>query len=289
MLERDRGDQRAGRIAGDRVTATRIDSGLRPIPDPSEVRRDENHPPDHGREALAFCLVLTIASTAGAKFTSHNGEDLTQTDVVQGSEVNTCGHHVSGLIGWGTTLTLEQLGGTLPAVATGPADYEVFRFPPGSNPGDYIAVFDSPPSVVLRYELVVGGTVVDTAPKIVIFASAPGRDPAAPSNSRPSSTRPRSSTSTPRCRSRRRSRPPFPSAPSLRSSRPAKRPSGSSPSSRVRRPPTDVVASIDAQPGLSVNKVKVPSGLPTLVILVKGSATFDVTEIASASVGPPHR
>ena len=35
---------------GDRVTATRIDSGLRPIPDPSEVRRDENHPPDHGRD-----------------------------------------------------------------------------------------------------------------------------------------------------------------------------------------------------------------------------------------------
>ena len=53
--------------------------------------------------------------------------------------------------------------------------------------------------------------------------------------------------------------------------------------------PTDVVASIDSQPGLSVNKVKVSSGLPTLVIIVKGSATFDVTGIASASVGPPYR
>ena len=92
--------------------------------------------------ALAFCLVLTIATTAGAKFTSHNGADLTQTDVVQGSEFNTCGDRISGLIGWGTTLTLEQLGGSLPPEATGPADYEVFRFPPGANPLDYSAVFD---------------------------------------------------------------------------------------------------------------------------------------------------
>ena len=92
--------------------------------------------------ALAFCLVLTIATAAGAKFTSHNGADLTQTDVVQGSEFNTCGDRISGLIGWGTTLTLEQLGGSLPPEATGPADYEVFRFPPGANPQDYSAVFD---------------------------------------------------------------------------------------------------------------------------------------------------
>ena len=49
--------------------------------------------------------------------------------------------------------------------------------------------------------------------------------------------------------------------------------------------PTNVVASIDAQPGLSKNPVKISSTKPTLVILVKGSATLDVTKIATAKVG----
>ena len=50
-------------------------------------------------------------------------------------------------------------------------------------------------------------------------------------------------------------------------------------------PPTDVVASIDAQPGSSRNYVNPKSTWTTLKILVKGSATFDVSQIVSAKVG----
>ncbi len=49
--------------------------------------------------------------------------------------------------------------------------------------------------------------------------------------------------------------------------------------------PAPVQASIDAQPGLSSNPVAPSSGSPTLVILVKGSSTLDVTKIATATVG----
>jgi hypothetical protein len=236
--------------------------------------------------ALAFCLVLTIATAAGAKFTSHNGADLTQTDVVQGSEFNTCGDRISGLIGWGTTLTLEQLGGSLPPEATGPADYEVFRFPPGANPQDYSAVFDPNTGEVLRYELVVGGTVVDIAPKILTFTSGnrvaiPGGPIEQPTDFDPTvieyiyTSVPFAQTISPAA----------PIGATL-----AIKPAGGAALRLLTvvactTPPTDVVASIDAQPGLSVNKVKVTSGLPTLVILVKGSATFNVTKITSASVG----
>ena len=237
--------------------------------------------------ALAFCLVLTIATTAGAKFTSHNGADLTQTDVVQGSEFNTCGDRISGLIGWGTTLTLEQLGGSLPPEATGPADYEVFRFPPGANPQDYNAVVDPNTGEFLRYELVVGGVVVDTAPKILIFTTGnrteiPGGPIEQPTEFDPTvieyiyTSVPFSQVISPAA----------PVGATL-----AIKPAGGAALRELTvvactAPPTDVVASIDAQPGLSVNKVKVTSGLPTLVILVKGSATFDVTTISTAKVGP---
>ena len=50
-------------------------------------------------------------------------------------------------------------------------------------------------------------------------------------------------------------------------------------------PPSYGVGSFDAQPGLSKNPVKISSTSPTLVILVKGSATLDVTKIATAKVG----
>jgi len=236
--------------------------------------------------ALAFCLVLTIATTAGAKFTSHNGADLTQTDVVQGSEFNTCGDHISGLIGWGTTLTLQQLGGSLPPEATGPADYEVFQFPPGADPQDYSAVFDSTGDVVLRYELVVGGTVVDIAPKVSTFTTGNRTVIAGGPIEQPTDADPSVIeyiyTSVPF------TDPISPAAPVGATL--AIKPTGGAALRLLTvvactTPPTDVVASIDAQPGLSVNKVKVSSGLPTLVILVKGSATFNVTQITSASVG----
>ena len=238
--------------------------------------------------ALAFCLVVTIATTAGAKFTSHNGADLTQTDVVQGSEFNTCGDHISGLIGWGTTLTLDQLGGSLPPEATGPADYEVFQFPPGANPQDYQAVFDSTGEVVLRYELLDGGgNVVDTAPKVATFTTGNRTVIAGGPIEQPTDADPNVIeyiyTSVPF------TQPISPAAPVGATL--AIKPTGGAALRLLTvvactTPPTDVVASIDAQPGLSVNKVKVSSGLPTLVILVKGSATLDVTTISTAKVGP---
>ncbi len=236
---------------------------------------------------LSFALVLSVATVAGAKFTSHNGADLTQTDVVQGSEFNTCGDHISGLIGWGTTLTLEQLGGSLPAEATGPANYEVFQFPPGANPQDYQAVFDVNTGEVLRYELLDGGgNVIDTAPKVSTFTTGNRTVIAGGPIEQPTDADPTVIeyiyTSVPF------TQPISPAAPVGATL--AIKPTGGAALRLLTvvactTPPTDVVASIDAQPGLSVNKVKVSSGWPTLVILVKGSATFNVTQITSASVG----
>lgn len=238
--------------------------------------------------SLSLALLVSIATAAGARFTSHNGADLTQTDVVQGSEFNTCGDRISGVIGWGTTLTLEQLGGTLPPEATGPANYEVFQFPPGANPQDYNAVFDPNTGEVLRYELLDGGgNVIDVAPKVSTFTTGnrteiPGGPIEQPTEFDPTVIE-YIYTSVPF------SQPISPAAPVGATL--AIKPTGGAALRLLTvvactTTPPDVVASIDAQPGLSVNKVKVSSGLPTLVILVKGSATFNVTRITSAKVGP---
>ena len=231
-------------------------------------------PGSRSRSPLSSSLLASIATTASAKFTSHNGADVTQTDVVQGSEFNTCGDHISGLIGWGTTLTLEQLGGTLPPEATGPANYEVFRFPPGANPQDYQAVFDVNTGEVLRYELVDGGgNVVDTAPKISTFSSGNRTVIAGGPIEQPFEFDP---TVTEYIYTQvsfsQRSRPRLPSAPRSRSSPPA----------APRFAHLTVVACTDAthrRRRLDRRAARTVGeqgqgllGLPTLVILVKGSA-----------------
>ena len=48
-------------------------------------------------------LTIGLAPSASAKFTTHNGADVTQTDVVNGDEFNTCGNRISGLAGYGTS------------------------------------------------------------------------------------------------------------------------------------------------------------------------------------------
>ena len=59
-------------------------------------------------------LTIGLAPSASAKFTTHNGADVTQTDVVNGDEFNTCGNRISGLAGCGTST--GDLDTTDPAV-----------------------------------------------------------------------------------------------------------------------------------------------------------------------------
>ena len=192
----------------------------------------------------------------------------------------------SGLIGWGTTLTLEQLGGSLPPEATGPADYEVFRFPPGANPQDYSAVFDPNTGEVLRYELVVGGTVVDIAPKILTFTlgnrtEVPRRTDRTADRLRPDGHRvhlhvgavraddlarcPR------RCHARDQAR---------------RRCGASPPHSRRLHDAPHRRRGIDRRPARTLGEQGEGHVRPAHAgVLVKGSATFNVTRITSASVG----
>ena len=93
---------------------------------------------------------------------------MTQTDVVQGSETNTCGDRISGQSGWYSLLAPDQIG-TLPAEAYGSATYEVFAFPPGwgtISSDQY--VFGSPP----YYEKDIDGVLVQ-APLVMTFPTGP--------------------------------------------------------------------------------------------------------------------
>ena len=239
-----------------------------------------------GAVAVAAAVVFGMASPASARFSVHNGADVTQTDVVASSEYNTCGDKISGISGWGTTSTLEQLGGSLPPEATGNAKYEVFLFTGGRGPADAQVTFNddgtttynysSDGSVVPRVAAFDGPTRVALATPIqqvsddgsgtilYIYSEAPFAQtisPAAPVGSK-LAIKPLGGaafrvldvvtcSTTP---------PPPP-------------------------PPVTVTAKIDAQPGLSPNYVIPSSGAPTLAILVKGSATLDVTKISTAKVG----
>ena len=233
-------------------------------------------------------LTIGLAPSASAKFTSHNGADVTQTDVVNGDEFNTCGNRISGLAGFGTST--GDLDTTDPAVidtVTRTVKYEVFQFPAGSLPSDF--QFIEGPNGVGSYVKVDGnGNVIESAPRVLAFETAPrviipGGPLAQPEDFDPTqflyiySQVAFDQTISP--------------AAPVGSTLGIKPLSGAALRvlNVVACTPTNVVASIDAQPGLSKNPVKISSTKPTLVILVKGSATLDVTKIATAKVGNASR
>ena len=230
-------------------------------------------------------LTIGLAPSASAKFTTHNGADITQTDVVNGDEFNTCGNRISGLAGFG--VSTGDLDTTDPAVidtVTRTTKYEVFQFPAGSLPSDYQFIED-PNTFEGSYVKVDGnGNVIETVPRVLAFETAPrviipGGPLAQPEDFDPTqflyiySQVAFDQTISP--------------AAPVGSTLGIKPLSGAALRvlNVVACTPTNVVASIDAQPGLSKNPVKISSTKPTLVILVKGSATLDVTKIVTAKVG----
>ncbi len=227
--------------------------------------------------------VALLAPAASAKFTLHNSADMTETDVVNGSEYNTCGDHISGRSAWSYYQNLPT-SDPLVSGAVSSASYEVFEFPANHLPSDFHSAFDANGNVI--YVITdANGNIIESAPKVLTFTTAvrpliPGGpvfqpfDEANPTdglylyssvafNEAVSPAAPVGSTLG--------IKPPGPSTLRLLNV--------------VDCAPPPVVASVDAQPGLSVNVVNPASSKPTLVILVKGSATVDVTAIATAGVG----
>ena len=89
-------------------------------------------------------LTIGLAPSASAKFTTHNGADVTQTDAVNGDEFNTCGNRISGLAGWGSSSgDLDTSDPLVADAVTRPTPYEVFQFPAGSLPSDYQFIEES--------------------------------------------------------------------------------------------------------------------------------------------------
>lgn len=232
-------------------------------------------------------LTVGLVPPASAKFTTHNGADVTQTDVVNGDEFNTCGNRISGLAGYGTSSgNLDTTDQAVIDTVTRTVNYEVFQFPAGSTPSDFQFLEDPNTGVGSYVKFDGNGNVIETAPRVLAFETAPrviipGGPLAQPEDFDPTQfLYIYSQVAFDKTIS--------PAAP-VGSTLGIKPLSGAA--LRVLNvvacttPPTNVVASIDAQPGLSRNPVKISSTSPTLVILVKGSATLDVTKIATAKVG----
>ena len=234
------------------------------------------------RFRLASVIVIVTlgvalpAPGASARYTLHNSADVTQTDVVNGSEFNTCGNRISGLSGWSSSSTLEQLGGTLPPEATGPASYEVFQFPAGRDPSEFQFVFDPAGSSYVIYGPD-GTTIIESAPRVLAFTTAPRVViPGGPIDQ--SGLYIYTDVAFDKAI--------VPAAP-VGSTLGIKPLGGASlrELTVVDCAPTEQIVSIDAQPGKPGNRVNPASSRPTLVILVKGSRAFDVTKIATAKVG----
>ena len=155
----------------------------------------------------ATLMVGLVASSASAKFTLHNGNDVTQTDVVDGSDLNVCGDRISGLAGWASPQAPDEIGALPPAVSS-PLTYEVFQFPAGANPALYQFEFDVDTGEG-SYTLLDGnGQVVDTAVRLKGFTTAPRVViPGGPIVQAPDDPRAPRSTSTARSRSTKPSRP----------------------------------------------------------------------------------
>jgi len=233
------------------------------------------------RYLIAPVIVLAamgvLATPASARFTLHNSNDVTETDVVAGSELKTCGDHVSGRIGWSSFSTVGE--GALPDAATSAASYELFVFTNGRGPADASPTFNDDGSTTYVYNG--DGTAVQRVP----FVTQPRLlvDPPIEQTSD-------GSTSIMYVYSRVTfSQTIAPAAP-VGSTVYIKPIGGASflvldVVDCAPAPPVSVTASIDAQPGISPNYVAPSSSGPTLAILVKGSATLDVTKISTARVG----
>lgn len=229
-------------------------------------------------------IVGMLAPGASARYTLHNGADMTETDVVDGSELNTCGDHISGRSAWSYFLD-QPLDDTQLAAATSPAVYEVFGFPAGSDPFAYQFLFDvgTGQGSYVRFDS--NGDVVDTATRYAFTTAPRVLIPGGPVF-QPSEDDPNvglylySSVAFDQAIS--------PAAPV--GSTLGMKPLGGA-SLRLLTvvdctpPPSDVIASIDAQPWSSVNYVNPKSTWASLKILVKGSAAFNVSQIASAKAG----
>ena len=119
-------------------------------------------------------LTIGLAPSASAKFTTHNGADVTQTDVVNGDEFNTCGNRISGLAGFGTST--GDLDTTDPAVidtVTRTTSYEVFQFPAGSTPVRLPVHRGSEHGVGSYVKVDGNGNVIESVPRVLAFETAP--------------------------------------------------------------------------------------------------------------------
>ena len=131
------------------------------------------------RARTAFVIVASmlavalLAPGASAKFTTHTVPPIvTETDTVQGSDLNTCGDHISGRSGWSSAVVYDQ-SNPLPTEATsGTALYEVYSFPAGwGNISQDQKVFVDPP----YYQTEVGGVTL-VAPRIFTFTTTAPRN-----------------------------------------------------------------------------------------------------------------
>ena len=186
---------------------------------------------------------------------------------MNGSEFNTCGDHISGRSAWSSF----QLVDPVPGSAFSPARYEVFQFPPGTSPSDYQFNYDVNTQA---------GSFTDAngnvAPRVLAFTTGPlTLIPGGPIQQDNLYLYTNVSFN----------EPVSPAAPvgSILGIKPLGM------SSLRQLTVVDcapaLTASIDAQPGIKTNPVAPSSSNPTLIILVKGSATLDVTKITGAAVG----
>ena len=207
-------------------------------------------------------LTIGLAPSASAKFTTHNGADVTQTDVVNGDEFNTCGNRISGLAGYGTSSgDLDTTDQAVIDTVTRTVNYEVFQFPAGSTPSDFQFLEDPNTGVGSYVKFDGNGNVIESAPRVLAFETAPrviipGGPLAQPQDFDPTQfLYIYSQVAFDKTIS--------PAAP-VGSTLGIKPLSGAALRvlNVVACTPTNVVASIDAQPGLSKNPVKISSTSP---------------------------
>ena len=119
-----------------------------------------------------MALTVGLAPSASAKFTSHNGADVTQTDVVNGGEFKPREPHLQSHGFGSSTGDLDTTDQAVIDTVTRTVKYEVFQFPAGSTPSDF--QFIEGPNGVGSYVKVDGnGNVIESAPRVLAFETAP--------------------------------------------------------------------------------------------------------------------
>lgn len=98
-----------------------------------------------GASLATVCLLVTWAAPANAGWRVHNENDFTlMTPPPGGTELQTCTDSVVGEAGWGSFVSPEQPApDPIPSSATTPANYELWKAPPGfSSMGDGLEEVD---------------------------------------------------------------------------------------------------------------------------------------------------